>query len=116
MMQEDLPEGWVFLTLGDIKPSTERFDPVKGKNRRCVGLEHMERDTGVILGTQDSKSTKSSKTVFRRGDLLYGKLRPYLNKVAVPDFDGVCSTDILVFRQNSFISNTFLKYVIGMAG
>jgi len=44
--------------------------------------------------------------------MLYGKLRPYLNNVAVPDFDGVCSTDILVFQQNSFISNTFLKYCL----
>jgi len=50
--------------------------------------------------------------LFRSGALLYGKLIPYLNKVAVPDFDGVCSTDILVFRENSFISNTFLKYCL----
>jgi type I restriction enzyme S subunit len=40
--------------------------------------------------------------------LLYGKLRPYLNKVWLASFDGVCSTDILVFRKNSFLNNEYL--------
>ena len=107
--KEGLPEGWIFLPFGNIKPSTERFDPIKEENRRYVGLEHIEKDTGKIIGSQDSKTTVSLKTVFCKGDLLYGKLRPYLNKVVVADFDGVCSTDILVFQQNPFIANTFLK-------
>ena len=107
--KEGLPKGWSLLPFGNIKPSTERFDPTKEENRRYVGLEHIGKNTGKIIGSQESKMAVSSKTVFCRGDLLYGKLRPYLNKVAVADFDGVCSTDILVFQQNSFIVNTFLK-------
>ena len=107
--KEGLPKGWSLLPFGNIKPSTERFDPTKEENRRYVGLEHIGKNTGKIIGSQESKMAVSSKTVFYRGDLLYGKLRPYLNKVAVADFDGVCSTDILVFQQNSFIVNTFLK-------
>ena len=107
--KERLPKGWSLLPFGNIKPSTERFDPTKEENRRYVGLEHIEKNTGKIIGNQESKMAVSSKTVFCRGDLLYGKLRPCLNKVAVANFDGVCSTDILVFQQNSFIVNTFLK-------
>ena len=107
--EEELPEGWTFLPFGNIKPSTERFDPTKEDNQRYLGLEHIEKDTGKIIGSQESKTTVSLKTVFCKGDLLYGKLRPYLNKVAIPDFNGVCSTDILVFPQNPFILNTFLK-------
>ena len=107
--KEGLPKGWSLLPFGNIKPSTERFDPTKEENRRYVGLEHIGKNTGKIIGSQESKMAVSSKTVFCRGDLLYGKLRPYLNKVAVANFDGVCSTDILVFQQNSFIVNTFLK-------
>ena len=53
---------------------------------------------------------RSSKTKFNRGDLLYGKLRPYLNKVYIPDFEGVCSTDLLVFPKNESFSNEFLLY------
>jgi type I restriction enzyme S subunit len=48
--------------------------------------------------------------VFHSGDLLYGKLRPYLNKVCLIDFDGVCSTDILVMPKLSHVSNKFLAY------
>ena len=53
---------------------------------------------------------RSSKTKFSRGDLLYGKLRPYLNKVYVSDFEGVCSTDLLVFPKSELLSNVFLLY------
>lgn len=42
--------------------------------------------------------------------MLYGKLRPYRNKVAVPDFDGVCSTDIFVFPQSDSIDSRYLLY------
>ena len=110
--KEGLPEGWVFLPFGNIKPSTERFDPIKEENRRYVGLEHIEKDTGRITGSRESKTTVSLKSVFCKGDLLYGKLRPYLNKVVVADFDGVCSTDILVFQQNPFIASIFLKFCL----
>ena len=54
----------------------------------------------------------STKAVFRAGDVLYGKLRPYLNKVVVPDFDGICSTDILVFRKQPWLDSRFLKYFL----
>ena len=108
--EEELPEGWTFLPFGNMKPSTERFDPTKEDNQRYLGLEHIEKDTGKIIGSQESKTTVSLKTIFCKGDLLYGKLRPYLNKVAIADFNGVCSTDILVFSQNPFILNTFLKF------
>ena len=50
------------------------------------------------------------KARFFAGDLLYGKLRPYLNKVYFAEFDGVCSTDILVFSKNNNISNKYLLY------
>ena len=53
---------------------------------------------------------RSSKTKFNSGDLLYGKLRPYLNKVYISDFEGVCSTDLLVFPKNELLSNTFFLY------
>ena len=62
------------------------------------------------MGHGRSSDVRSSKTKFNRGDLLYGKLRPYLNKVYVSDFEGVCSTDLLVFSKNELLSNAFLLY------
>jgi type I restriction enzyme S subunit len=106
-----LPNGWKWVKLGEvISPSKARFEPLKNKNEKYIGLEHIEKGTGTIVGYSDSKTVRSTKTVFNKGDLLYGKLRPYLNKVAVAEFNGVCSTDILVFNKRDGISNSFLKY------
>lgn len=106
-----LPNGWKWVKLGElISPSRDRFEPLKNKNEKYIGLEHIEKGTGKILGYSDSNAVRSTKSVFKKGDLLYGKLRPYLNKVAVAEFSGVCSTDILVFNKRDGLSNLFLKY------
>jgi type I restriction enzyme S subunit len=105
----DLPEGWVLARLGHVLiPSDEKFDPKVFPNQRFVGLADIESNTGRILGFGDSSKTRSTKSIFRKGDLLYGKLRPYLNKVWLATVDGVCSTDILVFKKNDFIDNGYL--------
>ena len=86
----------------------------KGKNGSVcyVGLENIESQTGVLLGdTQsDFSMIKSNKNVFRKGDILYGKLRPNLNKVHLAQVEGICSTDILVFRPCQANLATFYKH------
>ena len=105
--------GWISCSIGDlIKLSKEKFEPVKSENKILLGLEHIEKHTGRIIGQDNSKNTKSTKTIFRSGDVLYGRLRPYFNKITIPDFDGVCSTDILVFQETTNILNKFLKYFL----
>ena len=104
-----LPTGWVKTTVGNIiEPSKERFDPINNTNRTFIGLEHIESNTGKIIEKGNSKELTSTKTIFRSGDVLYGRLRPYLNKACMPSFDGVCSTDILVFQKQPFLSNKFI--------
>ena len=104
-----LPNNWVLTQLGEIvQPSKEKIDPLKTKELPYVGLEHIEKDTGQLLGYGSSQEVKSTKSKFDSGDLLYGKLRPYLNKVHLVDFDGICSTDILVFNKQTYTSNKFL--------
>lgn len=84
---------------------------------RAVELEHIKSNTGSI----DEKvvavtSVGSTKNRFRKGDVLYGKLRPYLNKYALPNFDGVCSTEIWVLHPNtSVLIPSFLFYLIQTA-
>ncbi len=105
----ELPENWTWTRLGEIVfLSNERCDPTISEDERFVGLEHIQGGTGKLLGFGKSSITRSTKNRFKQGDLLYGKLRPYLNKVWVSNFDGVCSTDILVFQKNNFISNEYL--------
>lgn len=101
---------WQKTTLGElINPSKERYTPKSGDvEQKYIGLEHLGQGTGKIIGYGSSRDVVSTKAVFRKGDLLYGKLRPYLNKVAVAPFDGVCSTDILVFSPGNTVLNEFL--------
>jgi len=107
----ELPEGWEWTTLGEIvEPSKEKVNPTAIEEVPYVGLEHIEKDTGQLLGCGSSSEIRSTKSKFSSGDLLYGKLRPYLNKVCMPGFDGVCSTDILVYPNTPYISNEYLLY------
>ena len=88
----------------------KKSNPLEIKEVPYISLEHIQRDTGKLLRHGSSIDVRSSKTKFTRGDLLYGKLRPYLNKVCRSDFEGVCSTDLLVFSKNELLSNTFFLY------
>ena len=70
------------------------------KNLWILDLEDIEKDTSRILCKNriKDKPFKSTKKTFIKGDVLYGKLRPYLNKVVVADEDGMCTSEILPFR------------------
>lgn len=96
---------WPTKPLGEtLIISNERIQPKEHSERlfNYVGLESIESHSGNLLPYQQTLGTdiKSTKNVFHRGDILYGKLRPYLNKVHLADVDGVCSTDIYVLRPH----------------
>jgi len=89
--------------LGDVlEISRERIEPTESprKSFNYVGLESIESHTGSLLSYHPTLGVeiKSTKNVFQRGEILYGKLRPYLNKVHLAREDGICSTDIYVLR------------------
>jgi type I restriction enzyme S subunit len=67
-----------------------------------------------ITGNATASEVRSTKNVFRPGTVLYGKLRPYLNKVAQPSFAGVCSTDILVLQPTEAVESNFLAQLLGL--
>jgi type I restriction enzyme S subunit len=81
---------------------TEAILPTKQPDQifNFIGLENIESNTGQLVSLKpiEGRFIKSTKTHFKSGDILYGKLRPYLNKVWLADFAGVCSTDIWVLR------------------
>ncbi len=107
-------DSWEEKKIGSIlKPIKEKFDPTTKKQSDIpyIGLEHMGRSKG-ITETGSVSEVKSLKTVFKRGDILYGKLRPYLNKHDIAQFSGVCSTDILVYRASSNTTASFFNYVM----
>src|ERR1039457_3738865 len=95
-MPKKLPKGWVNTTLGQIvEPTRERVLPMEAPDMRYVGLEHIEPQTMRLLEHGYAREVRSSSVRFSTGDGLYGKMRPYLNKVWVAEFDGLCSAEFI---------------------
>lgn len=93
--------------------SSERINPqTAGKEFKCIELEHLEQSTGKLLSFASSSDLLSQKTRFLNGDILFGKLRPYLKKYHLADFDGICSSEIWVIKTYKGISNNFLFFLI----
>lgn len=109
-----LPEGWKWVRLGDVVSiSKEKMEDFSSPTLRYIGLEHFEKDNGLTRFTL-AKGIRSIKNVFYPGQVLYGKLRPYLNKHDIANFYGVCSTDILVFKCSNITNNKFLNYAFNL--
>lgn len=103
---------WIWTRLGNlVTTSKEKTDEFTNKDYKYIGLEHMQKDSGII-GFGSPHELKSLKNVFHIGDILYGKLRPYLNKHDIVKFDGVCSTDILVFKVGKLTNSKYLNYFL----
>jgi type I restriction enzyme, S subunit len=88
-MPETLPTGWIKTTLGEItEPSRERALPAEAPDMPYVGLEHIEPQTMKLLGHGYAREVRSSSLRFSKNDVLYAKMRPYLNKVWIAEFEG----------------------------
>lgn len=110
----EVPENWVWVSLGSVlQASKEKADYFTGLDYKYVGLENLEKDNGLI-GFTKAGGVKSIKNVFHKGQVLYGKLRPYLNKHDIAPFDGVCSTDILVLDSNTLADNCLINYYMNL--
>ncbi|AHL72342.1 restriction endonuclease subunit S [Bacillus altitudinis] len=108
----EVPENWVWTKLGCVfEQVKEQIQPTG--NEKYIGLEHMNKGGG-ILEVGNTEGVKSKKVVFKKNDVLYGKLRPYLNKHAYVEFDGVASTDILVYRNKNIRANKLLNMYLGL--
>lgn len=98
-------EMWKTVTVGDLfEVVTDTVNPANETGTvSYIGLENIESGTGKIIGKLecDINTIKSTKRVFKNTDILFGKLRPALNKVVFPNKNGVCSTDIIVLRSKS---------------
>jgi type I restriction enzyme, S subunit len=110
-----MPVGWKCIRFGKIASlSKEKFDYKKSEeNYKCIELEHLSQVTGRLLGYTDAQNQLSVKNKFKKNDVLYGKLRPYLKKYYYADFDGVCSSEIWVLKGNErLVTSKFLFYLI----
>lgn len=106
----DLPEGWAMTSLGEIVTLRgEKVSPEFVPESQFIGLEDIEPHTSRILKVGQASDVRSAVARFDRGDLLYSRLRPYLNKVVVAPFDGVASAEILVLQPTGATKAEFVR-------
>jgi type I restriction enzyme S subunit len=110
----DLPEGWVWCRLGELCNFGVTISTIPDNipdDAWVLELEDIHKDTGEIVQykTKAERKSKSSKHVFYKGDVLYSKLRPYLNKVTIAEKDGYCSSEILPLQ---FCKDIYPQYAI----
>ena len=94
----EIPEGWRVGNLADISAASRQgVDPANlDGDTPYIGLEHMPRRSISLTDWGSVGKVTSNKSIFRKGDILFGKLRSYFHKVGVAPINGVCSTDIVV--------------------
>ena len=104
---------WSQTAFGDCALLVgDKVDPASCGDIPYIGLEHIGQGTLSLLGNGTAADVESTKTAFRAGDILFGKLRPYFRKVVRPDFDGICSTDIWAVRPKAGVDAGFLFYLM----
>jgi len=105
---------WIKVTFGDVVGiSSKKYNPIKiNECLPCIELENLSQNTGQVLGTTKASGLASIKNHFTAGNVLFGKLRPYLRKFARPAFNGVCSTEIWVFNTNNKIIDGYLFHFV----
>ena len=103
--ERSLPDGWRWVRFGDVVRQVKQTtrDPEFDGLTRIVGLEHLDSESLPLRRWNDLADLPDGTSftrVFRAGQVLFGKRRAYQRKVAVADFDGVCSGDVLVFEPS----------------
>ena len=109
----EMPENWVWVRLGAVCNASKEKSNDFSNDIKYIGLEHLEKDQGIV-GFSSADKVKSTKNAFKKGQILYGRLRPYLNKHDICSFDGVCSTDILVFEASNLVSNVLVDKFLNL--
>ena len=115
-----LPKGWRMVRFGEVVRDVNEAErsPLDAGLERFVGLEHIEPENlhlkqWGLLADGEISFTKR----FRKGQVLFGKRRAYQRKVAVAEFDGICSSDILTFEpKGDVLSPALLPFIVQSEG
>lgn len=113
----ELPKGWCWTTLGEISNYCTTINiQVENieKNEWILELEDVEKETANIIQklSKGERSVKGTRHKFNTGDILYSKLRTYLNKVLVATSEGYCTTEIMPLNTYGIMSNEYVCHVL----
>ncbi len=110
---DGLPDGWRWVKLGDIGlKSSLKVLPTEYPNAKFIGMDCIEPHTLKPSFTYQFNEFKSSGNFFEKGQVLYGRMRPYLNKVYRAEFDGTCSGEFIVLKCLPNFSPDLLTYIL----
>jgi type I restriction enzyme S subunit len=108
-----LPSDWSTVRFGDVFHRRKESIEADGEGVvRYVGLKHLDSGQLQINGYEENGDERSSSRAFRTGDILFGKLRPNLNKAAIAPFDGICSSDIIPIYAEEETLQQYLPYLM----
>ena len=103
-----IPQGWEVGKLGDLAEAVRRNIKPRDVDQETpyFGLEHLPRKSIALSHWDTVDSINSTKLAFKKGEILFGKIRPYFHKVGVAPLDGICSSDTIVVRakRNGFFA------------
>ena len=110
----EVPDSWCWCRLGALVPfgQCENAEPNEIEDDAWIlDLEDIEKDSGIILQFKTKKEvdSKSTKHIFKKGYVLYSKLRPYLNKCVIAPKDGYCTSEILPLNFSSLVNNKYAQ-------
>ncbi len=108
----DIPEGWKVKRLNYLLKNVVDKATDDDKSDLIIALENIESWSGKFVSPENQKSPEGDLKKFIAGDVLFGKLRPYLAKAMITERDGLCVGEALVFRTNKFLINKFLLHRI----
>lgn len=101
MTEQQLPEGWQMVKFGDIaKHISKRVEPSETELEVYVGLEHLDPDSLKIKRHGVPSDVAGQKLLVKKGQIIFGKRRAYQRKVAVADWDCICSAHAMVLEAN----------------
>ena len=113
----ELPKGWVWTTLGEITNYGDsvnvQVDDIDNTDW-VLELEDIEKDSANIIQhlTKNDRKINGTRHKFQKGEILYSKLRTYLNKVLVAPNDGFCTTEIMAFGSYGILSNEYICHAL----
>jgi len=110
-----MPNNWKIYKVGEFaKLRKEGIKPSDFNGEKYIGLEHIGQGNFLLDGIGDASDVTSNKSKFVKGDILYGKIRPYFKKVYRPKFSGICSTDMLVINSSNekIVTQNYLHQII----
>ena len=110
-MSDTLPPGWAWARLGDLcAPRAGKVIPAEDDSRPYLSLDNIASEVGRVDGWECAGDYRSQSVELSPGDVVYARLRPYLNKVAVADREALGSAELIVLPPSDALVPQFLKY------